>query len=582
METFQIGEKIGDYTINSFIKKGAIAESYVVSAPDNKTYFLKLFDMEAIPSTMLFDGKEVYEIQLCQELKHDNVISYVTKGEIRKSAKLYHYLVTEYYKGQLLSDSIQNEGVIDPESAANITLCVLSGLEYIHSRALIHNDIVPSNIMLQDMEGGAVLPIIIDLGHISYMVMGRPTFYVEDLMPFFRAPETFKGIYTPKSDLFSAGALFYYMMFGHAPWEADISECHGDKAMVKEAVKNARREDLVLETADVKLSDIYKQILTKALAKNADDRFASATEFSKALIDKQMSHIDDGPAEGQPAAPTQPNQVSGENNNAPLKEITFKKGSGNGFDNVAGRDELKEQLRKEVLFVLQNPEKAKKYKLTPLNGILLYGPPGCGKTLVMKNIAEESGFNYAIINAQEFGNVYQEGVVENLQRAFEAAASNAPSLLCIDELEFLVPNISQLSDDGPAMTQGLQVSALMTGCSEKGILVVGTSNRPDLVDPSILHIGCIDRVYLLTAPDLEARKDIFRNHLKDRPCEELNYDELGKLSDGFVAGDITEAINEAAMTAAYNDVPISQKILVDVIKFKNPSYSMHTKIGFNK
>jgi transitional endoplasmic reticulum ATPase len=97
-----------------------------------------------------------------------------------------------------------------------------------------------------------------------------------------------------------------------------------------------------------------------------------------------------------------------------------------------------------------------------------------------------------------------------------------------------------------------------------------------------MRIGCFDRVFFVPQPDFEARKDIFMAHLKERPCEELNFDELAKLSDDFNAGDITEAVNEAAMTAAYNDVPISQKILVDVLKYKNPTYSTKTRIGFNK
>ena len=97
-----------------------------------------------------------------------------------------------------------------------------------------------------------------------------------------------------------------------------------------------------------------------------------------------------------------------------------------------------------------------------------------------------------------------------------------------------------------------------------------------------MRVGCFDRVFFVPQPDFEARKDIFMAHLKDRPCEELDFDELAKMAADFNAGDIAEAVDEAAMTAAYNDVPISQKILVDVLKYKNPTYSTKTRIGFNK
>lgn len=578
MQIFNNGDKIGNYTVVSFIKKGVTAESYCVTGPEGKNYFLKLFDFESIPPALLFDGKEVYEIQLCQELKNENVVSYVGNGEVRKGGKIYHFLVTEYYKGQLLIDSIKQSGLFSPEDAAQVTLCVLNGLNYIHSRALIHNDITPENIILQEVGDGMLLPTIIDLGHISYMVMGRPTFFVEDLMPFFRAPETFKGIYTPKSDLFSTGALFYYMIFGKAPWETDLGEAKGDKHQLKEAVKMARRGELIWETDDIKLGDIYQRILKKALAKNPDDRFVSAADFAKALVEMTLPEEE---TVGMPSvAPSEENEASVAPEHSNELAITFKKGSGNGFENVAGRDELKEQLRKEVLFTWQNSERAKKYQLEPVNGILLYGPPGCGKSIMVESLAEESGFNYSLIRGSEFGNIYQPNVLENMQRIFLAAAEKAPFVLCLDEIEFLVPNA--MDESGAVSPQAMQFAALMNGCAEKGILVAATSNRPDLVDPTIARPGCIDKAFFVPQPDLEARKDIFRSHLKDRPCEELDYDELAKMSDDFVAGDITETVNEAAMTAAYMDVPISQKLLVDVLKYKNPSYSTRTTIGFNK
>ena len=581
MQTFKKGEKIGKYVINSFIKKGIVTESYTVLGPDDMMYFMKVYDLSTIPHEQLFQGKEVYEIQLCRELQSnasENVIRFVDNGVVKKSNVTYHYLVTLFYRGDLLSDAVAKDGPFDLEDAAQITLCVLSGLSYIHSCALIHNDIRPSNIMLQEMEDGMLLPTIIDLGHISYMVKGRPTFYVEDLMPFYRAPETFRGIYTIKSDIFSTGALLYYLIFGMAPWEVDLSGCEGDKEKVAALVKKARREPLVLETEQVKLPDYMKGILLKALAKKADDRFASVAEFGKAIAEQVMPELAKQLESNEPVQEESQEQQQ----TAGAVQITFKKGSGNGFDNVTGRNDLKEQLRKEVLFALQNPEKAKTYRLPAINGVLLYGPPGCGKSLVLESFAEELGFNYTLIKAAEFGNIYQDGVLDNLQRLFDAAEIKAPFVLCFDEVEFLAPNPGGEGEEGNITPQISTLFGMLNNCSQKGILVVATTNRPDLIDQAIMRVGCFDRVFFVPQPDFEARKDIFFDHLKDRPCEVLDFDELAKMSDDFNAGDITEAVNEAAMTAAYNDVPISQKILVDVLKYKNPTYSTKTRIGFNK
>lgn len=562
-QLFKKGDKIGKYTVNEFIKKGASAESYTVYGGDDVLYFMKVFDMASFSkSQQLLEGKEVPEIVFCKELNeepNDNVIRYVDNGGVRKGDKDYHYLVTEFYYGQLLNESVEKEGVFDVDDAVQITLCVLNGMQYLHSKALLHNDIRPSNIMLKELDDGMMLPTIIDLGHVSYMVLGRPNFMMGDLAPFFRAPETYRGIFTPKSDVFAAGALLYYLLFGVAPWEVDLKECGNDKNKIKAMVREARKEQLVLDTDTVHLPDFLKEILKKALSLRVVSRFSSAADFFNVLLDRLMPDGQEGAGDGQ-------------------VEDVFKKGSGNGFDQVAGRDELKEQLRKEVIFALQNPKKAILYQLPPINGILLYGPPGCGKSLVAKSFAEELGFNYTVLDAAEFGNIYQPGVLENLQRVFDAASVKSPFVIIIDGIEYMMPN----PGDDNITKERVNMLGLMNSCVEKGILLVATSNQPDQVDPFLMRPGCIDRVFFLPQPDFEARKDIFKKHLNNRPCDEIDYDELARLSDDFVAGDITEAVNEAAMTAAYMDVPISQKILVDVLKYKNPTYSTRTKIGFNK
>lgn len=554
MKLFKKGDKIGKYTVNGFIKKGAVAESYSVYGSDDKLYFCKVFDMGGMAPSQLIDGKEVFEIVFCKELsdeQNDNVIRYVDNGGVHKGNKEYHYLVTEFYQGQLLDQSVEKDGVFDMEDAVQITLCVLNGVRYMHSKALLHNDITPSNIMLKELDDGMLLPTIIDLGHVSTMVLGRPNFFLGDLAPFFRAPETFRGIFTPKSDVFSVGALLYFLIFGKAPWEVDLTGCGDDNNLIKAKVREARKEPLVLDTEEIHIPDFLQEILKKALALKAVSRFSSADAFFNTLLERLTPEL----ANGEDAS-----------------------GSCNGFDQVAGRDELKEQLRKEVMFALQHPDKAKQYQLPKVNGILLYGPPGCGKSLVAESFAKELGFNFTMLKAADFGNIYQPGVLDNMQRIFDAASLKAPFALVIDEIEWLIPN----PGDENVTKERVTMLNMMSNSADKGILLVATSNQPDQVDSFLMRPGCIDRVFYVPQPDFEARKDIFKKHLSERPCEEIDYEELARLSEDFVAGDITETVNEAAMTAAYMDVPISQKILVDVLKYKNPTYSTKTKIGFHK
>ena len=514
-ELFKKGDKIGKYTVNGFIKKGAIAESYTVYGSDDLLYFCKVFEISAMTSSQLFEGKEVFEIVFSKELsgeKNDNIIRYVDNGGFRKGEKEYHYLVTEFYYGELLSDSVEKEGVFDVDDALQITLCVLNGLMFMHAKALLHNDITPFNIMLKEMDDGMLQPTIIDLGHVSYMVMGRPNFYVGDLAPFFRAPETYRGIYTPRSDVFSVGALLYYLIFGKAPWEADLTDCHNDKSLVKAKVKEARKQPLVLDTEETHIPEFLHEILKKALSLKVISRFASAEELFNALLERLTPEVIEGVEEehhGEDATVAEGEIPQGAMN------IMFKKGSGNGFDQVAGRDSLKEQLRKEVIFGLQNPEKAKQYKLLPVNGILLYGPPGCGKSLVTESFAEEIGFNYTILKASQFGNIYQPNVIENLQRIFDAASLKAPFVIGIDEIEYLIINDGS-HDDTVEVARRWGVHHIVSFATNKGLargFIAGLDGclrcgADIIVNTDADNQYCADDIEKIVRPILDGQADI--------------------------------------------------------------------------
>lgn len=569
MNTFAVGEKIGKYSVISFIKKGAYAESYKVANEGGQPLFMKIYDMELIPKSQLFEGKEVYEIRLIQELTESNfVVKYVDHGSLRHQGKCYHYLVTEFYEGCLLSEYINEHGPLDAGTTGFVGMCVLNGLSWLHANALVHNDIVADNILLRQTEEGTLEPTIIDLGHLSFMVMQRQSLYEDDLQHEFRAPETFKGRFTPLSDLFSVGALMYYCLFGKAPWDIDASSLSGNMLSVRIKIAKDRLQPLSFDMEGVEVPEYMKVILTKALALKPEDRYQSAQEF---FVDLQEKHI---------TANSQPDDVDDNYERTPQDrgEIAIHKGSGNGLDTIAGREELKETLRREVLFGVQNPKKAALYKLEPIQGVVFYGVPGCGKTLVAQGLLEELGFNYSIIPAGDLGSVADPSVLNLLKAHLSVARSQKPFALCIDNIEELLPETNPAE---PVPMPYLEFINLLCECMDEGMLLVTTSNQPEYISRALFARNCFSHVLHVTAPDSEARKDIFRKHLEGRPCDNnINFDELARLSIDFVAGDITTSINEAATTAAYMSVPISQKILTDVLRYKQPSYVSKSKIGY--
>jgi transitional endoplasmic reticulum ATPase len=273
-----------------------------------------------------------------------------------------------------------------------------------------------------------------------------------------------------------------------------------------------------------------------------------------------------------------PDENNNSNQNTPRSQaasetsadVEVRRGGGNGFADIAGMEELKEMLRKRVILILKDKELAEKYKLTPPNGMLFYGPPGCGKSFFAEKFAEETGFNFILVKASDLGSIYIHGSQGKIADLFKKAEENAPTVLCFDEFDAFVP--SRSGDLGS--NQAGEVNEFLTqlnNCAKRGIFVIATSNRPDKVDPAVLRTGRIDKQVYVPMPDETARKLMFELYLKDRPCENIDSDALAQKADGYVASDIAYVVNEAATIAAFNRENITQDLLCKTIDGIKPS-----------
>ena len=234
--------------------------------------------------------------------------------------------------------------------------------------------------------------------------------------------------------------------------------------------------------------------------------------------------------------------------------------------------ELKDYLQQRVIFVIKNKEKAEKYKLNTPNGMLLYGPPGSGKSFVAEKFAEETGFNFILIKSSDLASTFIHGSQEKIGRLFKKAEHEAPVVICFDEFDALVPD---RSNPGAQYSAG-EVNEFLTqlnNCSKRGIFVIGTTNRPDKIDPAVLRTGRIDKQVYVPLPDKEARGEMFLIHLQGRPFQEqmIDAEKLAEMSEGFIASDIAYVVNDAAMIAAFTDQDITQELLETAIKNTHPS-----------
>ena len=183
MLSLKENDVIGGYSVKYLIKTGTFNSTYRIADSDGKSFFMKFFDVELVPAKLIEDG-EIREIAYSRKVKHHNVISYVTDGSVTLDGKECKYLITDYFVGKLLSESLNAGQTYSLDSAQTIIVEVLAGISFLHSLGLSHNDITPRNIILEEGEEGRV-PKIIDLGHLSPETNGAPPFMVDDLTPAF-------------------------------------------------------------------------------------------------------------------------------------------------------------------------------------------------------------------------------------------------------------------------------------------------------------------------------------------------------------------------------------------------------------
>jgi transitional endoplasmic reticulum ATPase len=306
---------------------------------------------------------------------------------------------------------------------------ILEGLNFMHERSLFHNDITPRNIMLSEKTGGTAE--LIDMSHVSKYVGGSPSFDTSDLDERYQSNTTFIGMYNNSTDIFSVVALFYTMLTNRVPWDIHIPEGADRKERIR-IVKEARKTPLNLD--DLNIDEGYKRIIQKGLNVNGTCKYADAELLIADLQNPNRVNELEHPKESeQPSRQSGPaNNVSDEEKQETEAKVEIQKGKGNGFKDIAGMNQLKQMLTQKVIFILKDKEKAARYKLLPPNGMLFYGPPGCGKSFFAEKFAEETGFNFMLVKASDLGSIYVHGSQGKIADLFKKAEENKPTIICFD------------------------------------------------------------------------------------------------------------------------------------------------------
>lgn len=248
------------------------------------------------------------------------------------------------------------------------------------------------------------------------------------------------------------------------------------------------------------------------------------------------------------------------------------------FSDVGGMDALKEEIRLKIIYPLQHPELYKAYGRRTGGGILLYGPPGCGKTLLLRATAGEIGCNYFAIGLHEIFDPYYGSIERNLHQIFETARANSPCVIVFDEIDSLAPNRRDVRDTQTRNIVNQFLSELdgLRGENQR-ILVIGATNSPWQLDPALRRPGRFDQAIFVPPPDETARLQIIRLLAKGKPIAQLDETALSAATPGFSGADLRWVFDRAAEMAladalhAGKTVPIRMDSLLNIAQAHTPS-----------
>lgn len=488
---------------------------------DKQTYRAIEIDTKKLVFLTLFLKLRPLDLNKITSYRHPNLLRYISYGSIPIKNNEITYLCTEFISGENLVDKIERESALTEFQSENIILSILNTFKFLHGNYIAYNEFNPINIMIS-MVGESEIIKIKDLDNLRFLSQDN---------------------FDPTLNLLDIGRTWYYLLTGE---EKDTNE------------------ELELPSF---ISNKTAYLIEKLLGFNSFSKFHSVNE----VIQEIKCDI-------------QPNKRKEGNlrRNLFINKQENKKGRF-GFLAIAGMQELKQTIQTDIIDALNNKEKYAEYDLTIPNGMLLYGPPGCGKTFFAEKMAEEIGATFYQLKPSDIQSKWVNASQENVSKLFSEAQKSSPSIIFIDELDAILPSRDTDNITHMNTTVVNEFLAQMNNCSEKGIFIIGATNRPLAIDSAILRSGRLDKHIYLPPPDYAARKIMFELYLKNRPIDNtIDYAELAKLTENFVSSDIKFLCDEAARTALKNSEKITQNILEKVISQSNSSLSLNELEEYEK
>jgi transitional endoplasmic reticulum ATPase len=225
------------------------------------------------------------------------------------------------------------------------------------------------------------------------------------------------------------------------------------------------------------------------------------------------------------------------------------------WDDVGGLPDAKEQVQESVEWPMSHPDRFERMGISPPSGVLLYGPPGTGKTLIAKAVANETNANFISVRGPQLLSKWVGESEKAIRQTFRKARQVAPTVIFFDELDSLAPGRGGEVGSNVSERVVNQLLTELDGLEEMGnVMVIGATNRPDMIDPALIRSGRFDRLVYIGEPGMEGREEIFRIHSRDTPLSpDVSLRELAESTGGYVGSDIESICREAAIQALRED-----------------------------
>jgi len=333
----------------------------------------------------------------------------------------------------------------------------------------------------------------------------------------------------------------------------EILQIHTRNMPLAEDVDIKRLSDVTHGYTGADISSLSREAAMKALRRYMPEINLEEERVPPEILDKMVVKEDDFLSAYREITPTAMREVYVE-----VPSVRWKE--------VGGLDELKGELIESVEWPLKKPEIFKKMGIKPPRGILLYGPPGCGKTLLARAVATEGEANFISIKGPEIFSKWVGESEKAIREVFRKARTAAPAIIFFDELDSLVPRRGLgYSDSGASERVISQLLTELDGIeSLQNVVVIAATNRPDILDPAVLRPGRFDRLIYVPAPDFKALKEIFKIHTHDMPLsKDVELDQLARMAAGYSGADVEGLCREAGLNALRRDMDASEVTLGD-------------------